>query len=188
MPVLDAMRSYGPKPRRIPTRYTGGCGAEQGDTLRQRSCAMAVLTAVLFVQEMFLERQDSREPSNTAPAAAATSAAASTPVPSTQTTLFNAGLAEATELAQCFAGLKERIETKISLVKDGTCKHRDLQCPITSCFTPVAPDPGSAGSTEWSQCMVCKTIVKGGFPKRVMHLLGNTKLGGGAGYRGDLSV
>ena len=63
-------------------------------------------------------------------------------------------------------------------------ESKGLACLIMGMYTAVAQDSvGGAGAAGvWSKCMVCFAIVKGGFPKRLMHLLGNSKTGGGAGY------
>ena len=107
-----------------------------------------------------------------------------TPVPSTQTTVFDTGAGAAASLATKFASLKEKSELQIKAVKDGVFEAKGLACPMMVMYTAVAPDSvgggGAAGACR--QRMVCQVIVKGGFPKRLMHLLGNNKTGGGAGY------
>jgi hypothetical protein len=107
-----------------------------------------------------------------------------TTVPSTQTTVFDTGTGAAASLATRFASLKEKSELQIQAVKDGVLEAKGLACPIMAMYTAVAPDSvGGAGAAgACSKCMVCQVIVKGGFPKRLMHLLGNSKTGGGAGY------
>ena len=50
---------------------------------------------------------------------------------------------------------------------------------MQGCFQPQVPDkPGQ----KKSKCIFCDAEFRGGFSKRWMQLLGNTKQGGGAGY------
>jgi len=107
-----------------------------------------------------------------------------TTVPSTQTTVFDTGTGAAASLATRFASLKEKSDKQIKAVKDGVVESKGLACPIMGMYTAVAQDSvcGAGAAGVWSKCMVCFAIVKGGFPKRLMHLLGNNKTSGGAGY------
>ena len=105
-------------------------------------------------------------------------------MPSTQTTIFDVGQPGASSLVTRFSAFKQRIEAQINSVEQGVVNWQAMDCPLMTMYTPVAPTQTAAGSTyvSWNACMFCNETVKGGFPQRAMHLFGNTKQYGGAGY------
>ena len=67
---------------------------------------------------------------------------------------------------------------------DGHSSDKDLSCPNQARFMRCAPDQDNQTK---NQCMLCNAFVKGGFPMRAMHLMGNfgKDSTSGCGYTGQ---
>ena len=100
-------------------------------------------------------------------------------VPTTQSRLTPAGQEQQGNVTMRFADLRARVTRQLEALKRNDMQAKALDCPVHACFQPLVPDrPGQ----EKSKCIFCDRDFIGGFSQRWMHLLGNSKTGGGAGY------
>ena len=79
---------------------------------------------------------------------------------------------------------RERLGAQVKIREDGHMLDKDLPCPIQARFIRCAPEHDHQTK---NQCMLCNTFVKGGFPMKVMHLMGNSGKDStsGCGYTGQ---
>ena len=103
-------------------------------------------------------------------------------VPTTQSRLTPAGQEQQAKVTRRFENVCALVTTQLDAVKHNDIRAQALDCPVHVCFEPLVPDkPGQ----EKIKCIFCDRDFIGGFSQRWMHLLGNTKTGGGAGYRNE---
>ncbi len=100
-------------------------------------------------------------------------------VPTTQSRLTPTGQEQQGNVTMRFADLRARVTRQLETLKRNDMEGKALDFPVHACFQPLVPDrPGQ----EKSKCIFCDRDFIGGFSQRWMHLLGNSKTGGGAGY------
>ena len=81
-----------------------------------------------------------------------------------------------------FADLRARVTRQVDAVRHNDMQVKALDCPVHACFEPMTPDKANQ---EKGKCIFCLRDFIGGFSQRWIHLLGNTKTGGGAGYTNE---
>ena len=135
---------------------------------------------------MRLEPQDTRSPSGgggSAPAPASLNPRAGTEL----TVLFSTTteLPVALEKQTLLQAARERLGAQVKIREDGHMLDKDLPCPIQARFIRCAPEHDHQTK---NQCMLCNTFVKGGFPAKAMHLMGNSGKDStsGCGYTGQV--
>ena len=102
--------------------------------------------------------------------------------PTTQGRLTPAGQEQQGNVTMRFADLRARVTRQVDAVRRNDMQVKALDCPVHACFQPLAPDKPLQ---EKGKCIFCLCDFIGGFSQRWMHLLDNTKTGGGAGYANE---
>ena len=132
---------------------------------------------------MRLGPQDTRSPSGgggSAPAPVSLNPRAGTE----QTVLFSTTTELPVATQTLLQAARERLGAQVKIREDGHMLDKDLPCPIQARFIRCAPEHDHQTK---NQCMLCNTFVKGGFPMKVMHLMGNSGKDStsGCGYTGQ---
>ena len=78
--------------------------------------------------------------------------------------------------------MRTRVTRQLDEVRRDDMPVKALDCPVHACFEPLVPDKPNQ---EKGKCIFCLSDFIGGFAQRWMHLMGNTKTGGGAGYANE---
>ena len=103
-------------------------------------------------------------------------------VPTTQSRLTPSGQEQQENVTMRFADLRARVTRQVDAVRHNDIPVKTLDCPVHGCFQPLIPEKANQ---EKGKCIFCLRDFRGGFSHRWIHLLGNTKTGGGAGYANE---